>query len=54
MKKGSVQIKEESDMKSGVCKSRKDVLVSLNSLGGVSGGERLAIDVNHRLLSEIE
>ena len=41
-------------MQSGVCYSRKKALVTLNSLGGVSGGERLAIDVNHGLLSEIE
>ena len=41
-------------MKSGVCYSRKNALVTLNSLGGVSGGERLAINVNHGLLSEIE
>ena len=41
-------------MQSGVCYSRKNALVTLNSLGGVSGGERLAIDVNHGLLSEIE
>ncbi len=33
--------------------SKTNALITLHSLVGVSGGERLAIDIDHGLLSEI-
>ena len=34
--------------------SKTNALITLHSLVGVSGGERLAIDIDHGLLSQVE